>query len=203
MRATGLAFDRARPILLNVIAGAIATLCLARWRAGSCPIARRIGVVTLFAFFPTSFVLQVPYAEADCTIAFRCRLPCRAGRRARFRLAAVLLLGAAPDRVVSCCPSPQPRGGALWSGWRDRQNTNRGADLGVLAGVATISPMLWVAVAGLVTGQPGLPTRRHNARGATRSIGVDAHALVSGDWRSRPRRVPHRHCPHADRGCGY
>jgi len=149
MRATGLAFDRAA-ILLNVIAGAIATLCLGTLARRFLPDRQALGVVTLFAFFPTSFVLQVPYAEAMYLAFAAGCLVALAG--ARDRLAAVLLLGAALSRGV-VLPLAAAAWWRVWSGWRSA-DTRRRRDFGVLAGVATISPMLWVAVAGLVTGQP-------------------------------------------------
>ena len=142
--ATGLPFEFAA-VLINVIAGAVAAVCLFKLVSRFADTTAALRAVALWSFFPTAFVLQVPYAEAIWSmfaIGFLLALVDR-----RDGVAAVLLIAASLSRGAAV---PLSAAG-LWHVWRERA-ARRPSSL-LLAASAVVAPFLWVGVAAGVTGR--------------------------------------------------
>lgn len=143
-RATGLDFEFAA-ILVNVIAGAVAAVCLFNLVSRFADTAAAHRAVALWSFFPTAFVLQVPYAEGIWSmfaIGYVLALVDR-----RYFLAAALLVAAGLSRGAGLPLSAA----AVWVLWRERRSFR--LSTAVLAAAAVVSPFLWIAIAAGVTGR--------------------------------------------------
>lgn len=145
---TGLEFTWAA-LALNFVAGAIAAVCIAKiaWAVGDDDAGWRAAM--LWAFFPTAFVLQVPYAEAvyaACASAFLLALITR-----RHATAAVLLILSSLSRGYAL-PLSAAAACGVYVAIR-RQHVSPGNwRLVMLAGAALVAPVLWIGIAGITTG---------------------------------------------------
>jgi hypothetical protein len=184
---TGLDFETAAWVL-NLGLGAVAAValaCLTR-AVTSDDIARR--TVVFWSFFPTAFVLQVPYSEAAyaaVTGAFLLAL-CSG----RFSWASVLLLAAGLTRG-SIAPLSVA---ALVAVARQLLVTRRPASTPALARLAALSasavlaPVLWIATAAMVTGRADAYIVTQRAWGYEPDVWLwvarwpDALSGVGTDW---------------------
>jgi hypothetical protein len=147
---TGLDFENAA-VVLNVIAGAIAAVLVVRLVLTFASEAVAFRAAVLWSFFPTAFLLQVPYSEAlYLCLASGVLL---ALLEERYGLAAGLLVAAALSRGYAAPLSAA----ALWVVSQrirsDPHGSVRRWSLLSLAAVAVVAPFLWMAVAAVVTGR--------------------------------------------------
>jgi hypothetical protein len=149
---TGLDFETAAWVLNLGLgaAAAVALACLTR-AVTSDAVARR--TVVFWSFFPTAFVLQVPYSEAAyaaVTGAFLLTLCSR-----RFWWASVLLLVAG---VTRGSVAPLSVAAIVTVALQLRQSGRAAsrpalATLAVLAASAVLAPIFWIATSAVVTGR--------------------------------------------------
>jgi hypothetical protein len=175
---TGLSFETAA-VMVNVVAGAAAAVCiahLARALAGEAPALR---TVAFWSFFPTAFVLQLPYSEAiylAFASAFLLALLTR-----RHWLAVPLLFAAALSRGYGPSLSAAALFALASDGWTARaQGTPYRALLvrllrsgGIaLALAAIVAPFVWFNIVDAVTRTPGAYAATQAAWGYSRDAAV-------------------------------
>jgi hypothetical protein len=158
---TGLDFETAA-VLLNIVAGAVAAVCIGRLARTVAGDSAALRTVALWAFFPTAVVLQLPYSEALFVMFVAGCLVALLGRR--FWLASALLAFASFSRAfviglsgaAVCALATEI--GAMTAGSRRTirsvlEALLRRRDLVVLGLTAVIAPVAWMIVAAVVTGR--------------------------------------------------
>jgi hypothetical protein len=160
VRLTGFSFETAA-VLVNCAAGAIAALCLAQLARAIADERVALRTVAFWSFFPTAFVMQVPYSEA-VYLAFG--TACLWGLVTQsYWIAAPLLVGASLTKGYG---PPLSAAALVAVAWRAQSARRAGAtpgkmlgDLlqsgaGVLVVVSLVAPFIWMRVASAITGEP-------------------------------------------------
>jgi hypothetical protein len=146
-RAIGMPFEAAA-IAINLIAGAITAVLLARLISTFADDNTALRAVAIWAAFPTAFVLQAPYAEAIYLLyAAGFLVALTSGRDGA---AALLLAGASLSRGVLVPLVAAAGVRVLTQIVRQRAVTR---PIAALAASALVSPFVWIVVAGAVTGR--------------------------------------------------
>lgn len=148
--------------IVNILAGAIAAVCLAALVGKDTDEPLVLRTVALWAFFPTAFILLMPYSEAVYAAAASGYL--LALTRRRYAIAAVLLLVSALSRGYAV-PLSAAALAAVWSAWRESRRSSASVpasgpisvqptlSFALLASAAFVAPLLWPVVAAVVTGR--------------------------------------------------
>jgi hypothetical protein len=162
----------AAAIAINLIAGAITAVLLARLVSTFADDHTALRAVAIWAAFPTAFVLQVPYAEAIYLLfATGFLVALTSGRDGA---AALLLAGASLSRGVLVPLVAAAGVRVLMQIVRQRTVTR---PIAALAASALVSPFVWIVVAGAVTGRMDAYAATQRAWG----FSSDWHAMVH-DW---------------------
>jgi hypothetical protein len=153
-RATGLPFAAAA-VGLNLLAGAAAAVALAHLVRTHASGTAAIRAVALWAFFPTAFVLQVPYAEA-LYLALATGTLLALVRR-RYPAASLLLLATALTRGYVLPLSAAAIAVLARDSLRRRDDASarpvHAHAAWALLASAAIAPFLWMGAAAIVTGR--------------------------------------------------
>jgi hypothetical protein len=150
--ATGLSFVSAA-VVLNLVAGLSAAVLLLMLVRRFASDQAALGSVALWSFFPTAFVLQVPYSEAIYAVAATGCL--WALLQHRHGVAACLLLLAGFSRGFTIPLSAAALAAVLQETSTARQTAARRISTATvsLATAAAIAPFIWMVTAAWVTGR--------------------------------------------------
>jgi hypothetical protein len=171
VHALGLPFEIAA-ITINVIAGAITAVLLARLVSAFADDNTALRAVAIWAALPTAFVLQVPYAESIYLLfAAGFLVALISGRDG---LAALLLAGAGLSRGVLVPLAAAAGVRVLAQVVRQRRVT---PPIAALAASAAVSPFVWILIAGVATGRMDAYAATQRAWGFSSDWGAMAR-----DW---------------------
>ena len=188
-----------RLYLLNFVLGGVAAVGLASIVRHFADERAAVRAVAFWAFFPTAFVLSLPYAEAMyATFASGFLL---ALLKRRHGLAALLLLGAALSRGYALPLSAAALCAVALALVAMQRQAHQAADAGapfrsrwpssglvMLTAAAALAPVLWIGIAAIVTGRRDAYTATQAAWGFAfdpeASVERWRHALPSfgEDW---------------------
>jgi hypothetical protein len=169
----GMSFEAAA-IAINLVAGAIAAVLLARLVSTFADENTTLRAVAIWAAFPTAFVLQVPYAEAIYLLfAAGFLVALTSGRDVP---AAWLLVGAGLSRGVLLPLVAAAAVRVIGQVVRQRAMTR---PIAALAASALVSPAAWIVVAGAATGRMNAYAATQRAWGFSSDLGVMAHGWAA------------------------
>ena len=158
---TGFSFETAA-IVVNILAGGIAAICLAHLARRLADEAVALRTVAFWSFFPTAFVLQVPYSEALYLAGATGLLLLLVSRHywpavplliasSLTKGYGVALSAAAVVAVAGTVQAARARGTTSSAILKDLLRSGGLA----LTITALIAPFIWMKIAEAVTGQPG------------------------------------------------
>jgi hypothetical protein len=179
--ALGVPFEAAA-IAINLIAGAITAVLIARLVSTFADDNTALRAVAIWAAFPTAFVLQVPYAESMYLLfAAGFLVALTSGRD----VAAALLLAAAGLSRGVLVPLAAAAGVRVLAQVVRQRTVTR--PIAALAASAVVSPFVWIVIAGATTGRLDAYTATQRAWGFSSDWAAMAHdwaALVARDGAS-------------------
>jgi hypothetical protein len=171
---TGFSFETAG-VMVNVVAGAIAAVCLARLARAVANEAVALRTVAFWSFFPTAFVMQVPYSEA-VYLAFGTGFLLALVNR-RYWIAAPLLFAASLTKGYSPPLSAAVLVAVVWHVQSERVRGARAAEIlkgllrsgaAILIASALVAPFVWVNIVASATGNAGAYSATQGAWGYSR-----------------------------------